>query len=286
MIPTAAPTAPGALTTVGNGTLLASAIATQIVNRSCPTAAFTDTTDTAANIIAAALPGSLPFTFELKILNNTLFQQTLAAGTGVTLTGQTVVPASCIGEFLVTLNAAGTVTINGLTADFQSTLFGAGTAATGLEGNINRQTSLAGVGNAADTTEDVLFTYSLPANSLSVSGKGLEIKAFGTFAANGDAKRAQISFGSTVVADTGATNANGGGWMLEAMVFKTGAVGSNTQISQGQSAIGSTHGGCTTVGTPTESESGAITVKVTGASTGSGQANDVLCNFFSINAMN
>jgi hypothetical protein len=163
---------------------------------------------------------------------------------------------------------------------------GASTGSFAEEGNINRQTSLAGVGNGADTTDDVLFTYTMPANAFDQAGRGVAVTGYGKLAANGNNKRVKIFFGATVVADSGVVTGNAVGWQLSADVFKVGAAGSNTQTAQGQSIVGTTHGGVNVPPAPTETESGAIVIKVTGASPTTGAANDVLGNFFQVNFMN
>ena len=179
------------------------------------------------------------------------------------------------------------------------------------EGNIYRAESLAGVGNAADTTDDVLFGIAVPASAFDIAGRGLNITAFGQTGSTTNNKRVKIFFGCTftggtlvngiqtggtasggsVVADTGAwvngTTANNNvGWNLFAQIFKVGAAGSNTQIAQGQSILGSLHGGVTNIVKPTATESGIINIAVTGSSYTTGAAGDVLCNSFSVNAMN
>lgn len=73
------------ITTVGNGTLTAAAMLGGIITRTGPVAAYTDTTDTAANIIAAVGSFNSGGTFLMNVKNATAFVQTLAAGTGVTL---------------------------------------------------------------------------------------------------------------------------------------------------------------------------------------------------------
>lgn len=108
----------GQLTTVGNGTWLGAAMANGIIYRTGPTGAYTDTTDTAANIIAAlkggnydveAVPGS---TFRLTLVNTVAFALTLAAGTGVTLgTGTTTIAASLWREYIVTILNSQPVTV-------------------------------------------------------------------------------------------------------------------------------------------------------------------------------
>jgi hypothetical protein len=107
----------GAISTAGNGTWTAAAIATGIINRTGPTGAYTDTTDTAANILSAiagsaayngaAYPDVVPGTsFRLICKNTVAFAQTFATGTGVvagatasTLNGT----ASAVREYLFTV---------------------------------------------------------------------------------------------------------------------------------------------------------------------------------------
>lgn len=109
----------GAITTVGNATILAASIATGIIYRTGPTGAYTDTTDTATNILAA-LAGNSPaadvapgVSFRLLFVNTVAQAMTLAAGVGVTLgTGVTTIAASLWREYLVTiLNSSPAITL-------------------------------------------------------------------------------------------------------------------------------------------------------------------------------
>ncbi len=103
------------LTTAGNGTLLAAALVQKNVQRTGPLIPFTDTTDTAANIIAA-LPGggTVNDSFKFFYQNNTNFFATIAAGSNVTVSGISVIPPNMGAMFLITENAATTVTMVGL----------------------------------------------------------------------------------------------------------------------------------------------------------------------------
>jgi len=77
-----------ALATVGNGTLLAAALLTTNILRTGPTGAFTDTFDTAQNIVLATGPGGgYRASWEVTYVNDTNYVATLAAGTNVTLAG-------------------------------------------------------------------------------------------------------------------------------------------------------------------------------------------------------
>lgn len=102
LINTDSPT--GVTATVGT-TLTASAISSGLINRSGPTAAFTDTTDTAANLALQNPPGN---TFYVDIKNTTAFPQTLQGGTGVTFSSSSIIPANSVSEFLVSISSDGT----------------------------------------------------------------------------------------------------------------------------------------------------------------------------------
>jgi hypothetical protein len=104
----------GAISTAGDGTWAANNIATGIIQRTGPTGNYTDTTDTATNIIlalggggyaASIVPGT---SFRLLFRNTVAYAMTLAAGAGVTLgSGTTSCAASKVREYLFTiLNAS------------------------------------------------------------------------------------------------------------------------------------------------------------------------------------
>ena len=109
--------APGQITTVGNGTWTAAAIASGIINRTGPTGAFTDTTDTAANILAA-ICGSANYnganypdvvngtSFRVLVKNTVAYAGTFAAGTGVVagaVASTLNLAASSVREYLFTV---------------------------------------------------------------------------------------------------------------------------------------------------------------------------------------
>jgi hypothetical protein len=101
-----------ALSTVGAGTITAAGIVAGVTLRSGSTSAFTDTTDTAANIIAALLGGPAVGTSWAYIyVNNTVALATLAAGSGVTLTGAVPVSPNSSATFLMTYTGAGAVSM-------------------------------------------------------------------------------------------------------------------------------------------------------------------------------
>lgn len=162
-------------------------------------------------------------------------------------------------------------------------------------GNLSVQVSSAGQGNGADVTDDVLFTYALPASALDAAGRQVTITAAGKFAATANNKRIKIWWGTTtqtvgaavaggtLIADSGVVTTNGGGWTAGVQVEKYGANGSNTQIAtSAQIAAGASHLGTAAPTLLTAVESGVINITVTGASSTTGAANDVVGQLFDI----
>jgi hypothetical protein len=134
---------------------------------------------------------------------------------------------------------------------------GTGTAEGGISSVLTVSTTSAQTG--ANTTETDLWTYSLPANTLSADNYGVRITAYLSTGANANAKAINLKFGSTnVVAENSAfNNVN---LKLVAEVYRTGA--------SAQLAFGNRGGGNDsfklTYTTPAEATTGAITIKVTG----------------------
>lgn len=105
-----------ALNTVGAGTITAGGIAGKATIRGGAQSAtpFTDTTATAALIIAAAPSAPIGASWEWVYRNNTDAAATITGGVGATVSGITVVPKNSWARYLVTYTAAATVTIVGL----------------------------------------------------------------------------------------------------------------------------------------------------------------------------
>jgi hypothetical protein len=279
-----------AITTAGAGTLTAAAIVGGVIVRSGPTAAFSDTTDTAAAIIAAMPQGATTgMSWLLTIVNTSAWPETVIGGTSVTLSGLTaVVGANSTSTWLVTMASATTVTMQLLESTYNNALgydpstvatqFGSGTGTFLEEGNLYRYADGTGVQAAATAADKVVLSYTLPANSLDGVGfRGLYCQFSGDFATNGNTKQCKIIFnpstatvgstvgsGGTVIADTGASTGSNVGWVLEGQVYKYGAANSNTQVTQELSTIvGTTHGGCAKHVNATATENAAIFVAFT-----------------------
>lgn len=109
---------PATNTTAGNGTLTAAEMQAGNILRSGPTAAYTDTTDTATAILAQMPNAQIGVGYELTIVNTVAFACTLVGGTGVTLSGNTSLAASSSRKYVVTVTGITTpaVTITGISS--------------------------------------------------------------------------------------------------------------------------------------------------------------------------
>ena len=95
-----------AISTAGAGSLTGAALVGGVITRTGPTGDYTDTTVTAAALLAALGATTPVNTSWLVYIKNTVpFTATLAGGTDVTLSGQTLIPANSVGTFLLTYSA-------------------------------------------------------------------------------------------------------------------------------------------------------------------------------------
>lgn len=145
---------------------------------------------------------------------------------------------------------------------------GSGGATAAVSGVLSVNTTQAGTG--ADTNETDLWTYTLPANTLTRNGDAVRITAWGSLGADANTKTGRLYFGSTVISTLSTTN-NAGIWRFDAVIVRTSAT---AQLSDALVSAG-TALGTATVTTPSEALSGAVVIKVTGQN-GSAVANDVV----------
>lgn len=184
----------GTLSTAGDGTLTAALLTGySIISRTGPGADYADTTDTAANIIAALavnaqtpVPGT---TYRQRILNTVAKVNTYTAGTGVTLAGTTAIAASSFRDYLICLTNTtpqsiaaasttnGSAVVTGMTAA-QTQLVSVGqlVTGTGIPGATKVISVQPGVGvtlsaNATATGSLVALTFS-PTVTITGIGSG------------------------------------------------------------------------------------------------------------------
>lgn len=109
---------PAPVTATVGTVLTAAQMLTGNILRSGPAAAYTDTTDTAAAIVASIPGAQIGMGYELSIANTVAFAATIAAGAGVTLAGTTALAASSSRKFVVTITAIAipAVTLTGISS--------------------------------------------------------------------------------------------------------------------------------------------------------------------------
>lgn len=168
----------------------------------------------------------------------------------------------------------------------------------GIGASAGVQISSAGVQPGSTANDNVLAIFTLPASFFDAALRGLTIFAMGSTVANTNVKTLKlivnptapvvgsaVSGGTTIASLALSTAAGGGGWQLEANIYKYGAAGANTQIAlhsagQGGNVVAS-------LAAPsllTLPENAVVTVVVTGNAATS--AADILFNFLEIFGMN
>ena len=117
------------------------------------------------------------------------------------------------------------------------------------------------VGNV-DTGEDDLITFSLPANAMSAAGKGVRIHAWGTAANNANAKTLKLYFGTQIIETFTLTVSQVDTWSIIATVWRTGSSTQDWESTLIQAGTASAVD--VEVGTATQTDTAAITIKCTG----------------------
>lgn len=134
-------------------------------------------------------------------------------------------------------------------------------------------------GNGADTTEDTLTTYTVPAKQLSVNKDSLLIRCSGSFAGNADTKTLKAYFGGTQIFTTGGLIFNGADWMLSIEIIRTGSSSEivNVEFVSSSTVLADT----VTVSTPAIDLTASAIFKCTGQA-GTANANDITQKSMSI----
>lgn len=158
----------------------------------------------------------------------------------------------------------------------------AGTSSTlGFVPAVIDQDAAAGTGSLADTNENDLKTYTVPANTLATNGDALRVTMLFRAANNATTKRIRIYFGGTLILDSGAalTLANNAAEVV-LHILRTGA---SSQFVFGRATVGAIGGTWATsalgevnyVGTAVSNASGNI-VKATSQQGAGAAANDII----------
>lgn len=115
------------------------------------------------------------------------------------------------------------------------------------------------VGNVG-TGEDVLWTYTLPGDSLDVDEEGLWIRVAGSSTVNGNNKRIKLYFGDDLMVDPGINNLTLT-WSMDCQVIRTSATTLKSNCQVVTIGSGQTH---TVLDDITETLSGAVVIQLTG----------------------
>jgi hypothetical protein len=174
--------------------------------------------------------------------------------------------------------------------------FGSGGLTMRGDGNLAIYASATATNPGGTGGDYVLYSFTLPANSLDASTRGVNIVASGSFANNTNAKRVKILWGcatavvgslvsgGTIIADTGSYSTTGAvGWSVEANVFNTSTA--NTQVGIHVAAqMGATVASLLAPVSLSATTSSAIIIAVTGNATTT--ASDIGFNWAEIFGMN
>lgn len=151
-------------------------------------------------------------------------------------------------------------TVNGLITSINS----------GTAGIIAANTAT--VGTTAVTTEEILQTFTLPANYLSATRRILRIKSWGVTGATANNKTVKLYFGASTFTVLSAAAANNVVWSMEAYLLWTAAA-TNKFLASGQQGITPVQ---PTFTAGTDDSTTALVIKTTGQN-GTAAANDILC---------
>lgn len=142
-------------------------------------------------------------------------------------------------------------------------------------------TSVTATCTTAVTTEETLWQYTLPANSLATNGRGVRITIFGSFGATANGKTVRMYFGGSQLYAAASTAINNGPWSYRGEVMRTGAT---TQVGNGLLHGGQATQFIQTTNAPAETLTSAVIIKVTGQN-GTAAANDICVKSAAVEAL-
>ncbi len=182
------------------------------------------------NYNAGVTPGTTLASKTLIVDANKAVTELHTAALYLGATAGTLVTATAAEVNVLASVTAGTVSASkAVVVDANSSITGLkqplGTATTGqcLSVRTANATFTPVTSGTTQNTEYPLSSYTLPANALSADGKTLRITAWGTLAANADAKTLKLYFGSQVIATITGSTESGTPFWFSAMVMRTGA---------------------------------------------------------------
>jgi len=165
------------------------------------------------------------------------------------------------------LVASGNLTVAGL-ATVGAAALGGGSSGGTLTAGLADPTA-----NASGTTQNTEYTLNsvtLPANAFNANGRAVQVIAWGTLAANANAKNLKVYFGATAVATVTGSTANGKDYYVELSVVRIGA---SAQSAVGYIQIDTATAGTMAVnGAVAETDTSPIVISVKSANTAAAAA--------------
>jgi hypothetical protein len=117
-------------------------------------------------------------------------------------------------------------------------------------------------------TEQDLFNFSIPANTLSANNQYLVLSFRDRNAATANTKQLRVYFGATTIGDSTAVAANNNWWNGDCIIWRTGAATQKAICTVLNGANGGSWsqaaGAGNNLSTPAENTAGAITIRITG----------------------
>ena len=160
-------------------------------------------------------------------------------------------------------------------------LFPSGSSGQYFKPNLTKISSGSEVGTGANTDETTIVNDTLLANSLDVSGMGIEVVCAGTTGANGDTKRIKAKFGTTIIIDSGVLVLNDKDWRISYELVR--------KVAGTQKAIGRfEYDGASPIVTYTtvsEDETTNLAIQITGQN-GAATANDIVQEMYFVKIIN
>ena len=142
------------------------------------------------------------------------------------------------------------------------------------------------VGTGADTTEDALMQYTIPAGTLVNVGDRVHIYAAGKQGATTDTKSLRVRLGScsagTLIVGQNTASAAAVGWVADIVILKTG---SNTQSYGATTQFAGTQGVSGGSGTLTQTDTAGILVCFTGQNSTTATLNSVQQQIMTVDYM-
>src|SRR5262249_36754206 len=140
------------------------------------------------------------------------------------------------------------------------------------------------VGNAADTTEDVAYTVTMPPNCLDIVGRQFLIEAYGSIGALSATKNARVYFGSTLLVNFAPTTTQARVWSGLALITKTGPNAQTALVLTDTTITGSLVRAAAVL-SPTEVDTANIVIRAT-AQSSVATAGTVLANLLTVGGYN